>query len=436
MFPRFIIHTSYLIILFACLSASSHAEELKRQLPVNQAWKVELTGTAAEMHMRDPRGYGQHGAGKRVFTQRITLTNVGPVPLTGRLLVVDGKDWSSQDALAKSLRLPTLPRALVESFYTFWKEQRSHASSGTDAAEDPIGVLNFWGYTLCGDDTHALNRFFLKKAGIPGRRIALNGHTVGEYFYDDAWHVIDGDQVACYLKLDNRTLASAADIVADPLLALRTKVLGKHAPVSQANSAFNTSLFEFIAPRDSKPMRVKTPDIVLPAETLWPGEKIIYHADRAPEQPVGKTNLNEWEGARESALCLVEWMIDPKARSAGIDTTGNLTVRFAYPIVSAQVRDSGVSLPVAKGEPVFELTFKASTVAGPISVFCQRSRISMPTLDTTDSQLMVVASDVRGQAQLTVEYQPAVVPKAPELASNGAALPQFAGSPLFGVGRI
>ena len=413
---------------FLALAPAAAAETLTAQLHANQPWTVKIPGALNESHLRDPRGYGKHGMAQSYFTRRITLSNTGSVPLTGRLLVADGKDWSSEDTLLKGLRLPTEPRDFVQGFYTFWKEQRSHASSGSKASEYPIATLNFWGYTLCGEDAHSLARLFSQKAGIPGRLIALSGHTVGEYFYEDAWHIIDGDQNACYLRLDNRILASAHDIVCDPFLALRTKVFGKHAPMSQANAAFNTSLFEFIEPKDKKPLKFKDADIVLSPETLWPGEKIIYHADRAPARPVGKTDIGEWKGVREAALCLVEWEIDPKVRRAALGAKASeITLKFAYPILSAYVKETGQPFPIAAGEPVFELKVKADEVSGPISVFCQRSRVSFPVLDKPATQLAVWAEDARGQAELSVEFEPIKerAPLPPQLTSNNEALPKF-----------
>ncbi|MDB6172718.1 MAG: hypothetical protein JWL59_2029 [Chthoniobacteraceae bacterium] len=394
---------SAMLMVFAlgCSEGTVCGEIIVRKVQAGKSCALDIDVSVDDAGLRDPRGYGQHGVAMRHFSRRITLVNSGAVPLTGRLLIVDGQDWSSVDKLRDSLHLPAEPRLLVERFYTFWKDSRSHASSGSKASEHPVGALNFWGYTYCGEDSEVLARFF-EHAGIPGRRIALNGHTVAEYFYDGGWHVIDGDQNVCYHGWDNRTLASAADIAADPLIALRTKVFGKHSPKSLVNSAFNTSLFEYIDPRERKPLKHKTPDIALRHETLLPGEKLIFHHDRSPENPAGTTNILAWEGLRESALCLVEWVIDPALRS---NAEGEVSISSAYPIVGITAQGNGESFPVPPGEPVFDLTIKPKPDAGPISVYCQRSRVSFPRIHKGTTQLAIDAKDPRGEATISVEFE-------------------------------
>jgi hypothetical protein len=133
-------------------------------------------------------------------------------------LVVNGQEWSGYEALRQSLQIPADPLAAALRFYTFWKDHRYHASSGLKAQQDTLATLNFWGYTLCDEDTRALARFF-HGLGIAGRPVPLNGHVAGEYLLAGKWSVIDGDQNAVYLQIDNRTPASGEDLRADPFLA-------------------------------------------------------------------------------------------------------------------------------------------------------------------------------------------------------------------------
>jgi hypothetical protein len=412
-----------LIVVLICCHGSALGEVLAGKVQAGKSWALEVDAGIDDVNLSDPRGYGQHGAATRFFSRRITVTNSGPVPLVGRLLIVDGQDWSSIEKLRASLHLPTEPRLLVERFYNFWKDNRSHAAGDRKTSKDPVGVLNFWGYTLCREDTSALSRFF-KRAGIPGRRIPLNGHIVAEYYYDGDWHIVDGDQNVCYLRWDNRTLASAADIAADPLLALRTKVFGKSARISPANSAFNSSLFEYMAPRVREPIQLKTPDLVLREESLLPGEKLIFHSDRSPQKAAGdKVNP---EGVRESALCLVEWIFTPSLRT---NTQGEMHISSAYPIISVVAQIDGESFAVPSGEPVFDLTIKPKAKDGAISVFCQRSRVSFPRIHKGTTQLAIDAKDSRGEATIEVEVErvpdpPCAVPEVKRRQDRGP-LPEF-----------
>ena len=309
-------------------------------------------------------------------------------------------------------------------FFAFWRDQNSHANSGTDANKEPAPMLNFWGYGLCGETTASLTKL-ATTYGISARKITLNGHVAAEYFYDNAWHILDADQNVCYLRLDNQTLASAADVRADPFLARRTKVLGRYVTMETVGPAFNTSLLEFINPREEKPIKLKTPPAPLRDETLFPGEKLIFHADQAPERPVGTSSLSKWGDVRDAALCVVELVIDNAARRT---STGEIVVATAYPILQAVNHTTGETFPSAPGEPVFQIALKPHAPDDRISVFCQRSRASLPRLIKGKNTVLLQAGDKRGTATLAAEFdvpEKVIVPAATATAAPALGDPEF-----------
>jgi len=352
---------------------------------------------------QDPRGYTHHGAATRIAQLRLTLTNIGKAPITGNLVVLNDQDWSSAEALASSLRLSPDPRLRMQQLFAFWCDHVTHADSDAPGGKEPLAILNFWGYALCGDTTAALTRL-AASYGVPARKIPLNGHVAAEYFYDDAWHILDADQNVCYLRLDNRTLASAADLRADPLLARRTKVFGRHAPMDVNAAVFNTSLHEFIDPKEGQPVKHKVPPAAVRAQTLFPGETMIMHCDQAPERPVGRTDLRRWGTVREDALRVVEFIIKPKSRQTAV--AGELEFASGYPILSAVNHTTGETFTTPPGQPTFEIKTKFRTFDDQISVYCQRANASLPRLRRTHNKLLLGAEDSGGTAQLVAEWEP------------------------------
>jgi hypothetical protein len=230
--------------------------------------------------------------------------------------------------------------------------------------------------------------------------VPLNGHVAGEYLLGARWSVIDGDQNAVYLQLDNRTPASAEDLRADPFLAVRTKIFGKYAAMNVLHSRYNASLFEYVTPGEAKPFKFKreaAPPII--GDTLYPGEKLILHYDRPPEQAVGRTNLDEWRGVKEAALVEVELVVNAGARPA---LRGRAVIETAAPITHALNHTTGERVAASGDEPLFRIEVPVQSAQDRVSVFAQRARISLPPFRRGTNQLTLRGSN--GGAKVTVEY--------------------------------
>ena len=377
------------------------AETRSVDLKAGETREVRIASRLDDRNFHDPPGYAHHGTRHRLFTRRITIENIGTEPLQDFALIANGKDWSTPERLGQSLRLPTDAAQLATRFYTFWKDHRFHATSGAKAQQETLATLNFWGYTLCDEDTQAIARF-LHGSGIPARAVPLNGHVAAEYWFGEKWNIIDGDQNALFLRLDNQTFASAADLRADPFPALRTKIFGKYARMDLTHSRFNTALYEFISPREKKPMKFKPAAAeTVSGDTLFPGEKLIYHFDHSPERAVGTSDLRQWGPVKESALRVVELVMNPEARP---DAGAALRVASSSPIIEWVRHATGERVNVAGAEPVFETAIDRASGAGRLSVLGQRARIAFPPVQKGRNTLLLRAG--RGAARVTIEYNP------------------------------
>jgi hypothetical protein len=381
-----------------------YAETVTVALTSGKPAEIVIDSAVDDRNFQDPRGYNHHGAATRVFARRLTLTNTGAVPITGRLLLANGQDWSRAAALPASFGAPKEPRMFMPRLFSFWCDHISHADSDAPGGKEPLALLNFWSYALCGDTTSALTRL-AAGYGIPARKIPLNGHVAAEYFYDNAWHVFDADQNLTYLKLDNHTLASAADLRADPLLARRTKVFGRYAAMNPTTSAFNTSLHEFINPKDEKPVSHKVPPAPVRDATLFPGEQMIVHRSQAPAQAVGRTDLSRWGTVREDVLCLVEYAINVGARQGA--RPGETTFASGYPILRAVNHSTGEVFAGPAAQPIFEIKVKFHAPSDRISIYCQSAKTSAPFVQKGRNEFLLAADNPKGTAQLVVEWEPA-----------------------------
>lgn len=87
-------------------------------------------------------------------------------------------------------------------------------------AVDPERLLNGFG-AMCCDQASRVLIWLWQGAGYPSRLVATYFHAVPEIFYAGAWHMFDSDHRVYYLKLDGKTVASVADIIANPYLVAR-----------------------------------------------------------------------------------------------------------------------------------------------------------------------------------------------------------------------
>ena len=109
-----------------------------------------------------------------------------------------------------------------------WYHRQYPGEKGGVAA---LKMLNVYGWSLCGGQHAALSAMW-RAAGWKWRFVGWHGHTTVEVFYDGQWHYFDTFLKIYVWKPDSnapggRTVASQADIQANPELITRDLVLDK-----------------------------------------------------------------------------------------------------------------------------------------------------------------------------------------------------------------
>lgn len=77
---------------------------------------------------------------------------------------------------------------------------------------DPIKMFNVYGYAMCSPHSAHMSAL-ARSIGFQARGWAISHHSVGEFFYDNAWHHLDSSLIAYFLKEDG-TIASIGEITA------------------------------------------------------------------------------------------------------------------------------------------------------------------------------------------------------------------------------
>ena len=100
---------------------------------------------------------------------------------------------------------------------------------GSEAVE-PLRLMNGYGYMCCDQASRVLN-WLWQGAGYQSRIVSMSFHVVPEIYYEGAWHMFDSDHRVYYLEPDNQTVASVADVIANPSLVAQTADANGYDPV-------------------------------------------------------------------------------------------------------------------------------------------------------------------------------------------------------------
>ncbi len=158
----------------------------------------------------------------------VRLENIGEADVVNPWLSNGRNHFRTIDELIATACEPGMTdREKVLAIYTLQRRHRFHATTGDDEVNNPVKVFNVYGYTLCGNDATCLAGLW-RSAGMPARgaRPTSESHSVSEVFFDDKWHLVDGDLHCYYLLPDNETIAGEQDITRDHDLVKRTHHYG------------------------------------------------------------------------------------------------------------------------------------------------------------------------------------------------------------------
>lgn len=103
----------------------------------------------------------------------------------------------------------------VDGVWHFWPMDELDGNPiGWSRVEDPLKLLNCYGWTICGQNAAMLQGLY-RAAGMPSRLRGAPGHTLCEVFYDDRWHILDVDMWT-WFRTPAGHLASMEELASDP----------------------------------------------------------------------------------------------------------------------------------------------------------------------------------------------------------------------------
>ena len=154
----------------------------------------------------------------------ITFDNVGDVPVINPRITVNGRyDWYTlKSLLGEILKEARTGEEKVMAIYRFVDLQSYWWTYPKDrTAFNPVRHFNVYGYHICSQ-VAGIFATLCRAAGFEARLWDIAHHEVAEVKWDGVWHHIDADIGVWYLKDDNRTLASMADLEVHPEWVSRT----------------------------------------------------------------------------------------------------------------------------------------------------------------------------------------------------------------------
>lgn len=181
----------------------THTEEIA---PEHLAYEVRTEGSAPPLN------------------EEIAIENLGPEVLKSPQVLVDGLyNWSTVESMAAEItRGCGSDEEKALAIYNWVRTHGDHQYSGGHKALNPVVFFNVFGHGICAYFASAQTAL-ARAAGLEARVWEIEHHTVAEIHYDGAWHMLDPDCHLFFLKGDNRTIASIADIEQDLELYSRTQ---------------------------------------------------------------------------------------------------------------------------------------------------------------------------------------------------------------------
>jgi len=269
--------------------ARKHSQEIT-------AGRVEYAvlqgGTMDGRNCRSPQGVWQPFQQTWESNRRVRLENVGETDVVNPWLSNGQNDFRNLDAIvARAVEPGMTDREKAMSLWWQETQHRFHLDGDNNELGNPVKLFNVYGHNTCGNDSICLAGQW-KKAGFKVAPARLVGHCATQVFYDDRWHLLDGDMHSLYLLRDNETIAGEQEIVRDHDLVKRTHTQGILQPDKRAGDEWESSIYVFDGPvSGDRNSEVKTSLDM----TLRPHEAIVwqwghatpvkYHGNRRPDFP-------------------------------------------------------------------------------------------------------------------------------------------------------
>lgn len=219
----------------------THVQEVTR---ARQAYVVVQGGTMDGTNCRSPQGTYQPFEQTWESNRSVRIENVGSTDVVNPWLSNGRNDFRTTDELIARAVAPGMSdRDKARALWWQQIQARYHWHGDNEELGEPVKIFNVYGHNTCGNDSVALAGLW-KRAGLKVAPARLTGHCVTQVFYEDRWHVMDGDMHSIYLLRDNETVAGEQDIVRDKDLVRRTHTQGLLHPDRAANE-WESSLYVF-----------------------------------------------------------------------------------------------------------------------------------------------------------------------------------------------
>jgi len=235
---------------------------------------VVQDGTMDGRNCSSPQGVWQPFQQTWESNRSVRMENVGQTDVVNPWLSNGRNDFRTLDEIVARAVKPGMTDR-EKAMALWWQEiqYRFHNDGDNNELGDPVKVFNVYGYNTCGNDSICLAGAW-KKVGLKVAPARLVGHCVTQVFYDNGWHLMDGDMHSIYLLRDNETIAGEQDVVRDHDLIRRTHTQGILQPDRRASDEWEASIYVFEgAVNGDRNANDKTAMNM----TLRPGEALAWH---------------------------------------------------------------------------------------------------------------------------------------------------------------
>ena len=270
-----------------------HVEEIASG---RHAYAVRQEGTMDGTNCRSPIGVGMMDGPATQQTwesnRSVRMENLGETDVINPWLSNRSNNFRTLDEIVAAALDANMSDK--EKAFALWFQEirhRYHFDGDNNELGDPVKVFNVYGYNTCGNDSICLAGLW-RKAGLKVAPARLVGHCVSQAFYDNRWHLLDGDMHSMYLLRDNETVAGEQDLVRDHDLIRRSHTQGILNPDCRANDEWESSIYVYegkvIGERncfDGTTMNM----VLRPNEAItwrWGhGNSVKYHGASKPKYP-------------------------------------------------------------------------------------------------------------------------------------------------------
>lgn len=307
--------------------AKQHTEEIKT---AKQGYRIVQGGTMDGTNCRTPIG-GSFGVWDQTWESNrlVRMENVGETDVINPWLSNGRNGFRSLSEMVTSAIRPGMSdREKAIALWNLQTTHRFHASTGDAEANDPVKVMNVYGYTTCGDDSICLAGLW-KTAGFKVRPARVVGHCITQVNFDGRWNLLDGDMGPFFLLRDNKTIASEQDLVRDHDLLKRTHTHGILDADSRSSAEWSAALFVYEGdlPADRNSERNTTMNMV-----LRPNEALVWRwGHTLPVKFHGTAEITVWGKQAAERICNGLWEYRPDLSKEywrrGADKVENVQVK-------------------------------------------------------------------------------------------------------------